>query len=190
MGEKLLSVQRGLKMLYSCGSYKGYTYIYDTEDNSCELVSSRKLNEIDVHMLGISNLDFNKLRMLYGIESVNDKIQLCSYGVEFGEYYYCDEINLCICLGVPTSCDMRFSIEVGLYNVRDIMGRYRHIHSVPDFYDRMNFWIPVQMMDYLIRLSKSGASIYDFDRVMSGALLSNLYIVVDNNRVLSSLVDE
>lgn len=181
-------------MFYDCGSLGNYSYIFDTEDNSCELVDKSRLQGVHVEELfDRGSIQPAKLKMLYsfkGVNLVSSMYNICIYNigvstinlnvrlvdlrgknVEYQSEDYCNEMTDFCYDGYM----LFLMLTHGTFNEtgnlvsfplyrRLIIGAFMYI-GIP---------IPAQMLYYMDRFVKS----HDFeslDRIFGGFLFSNFH---------------
>lgn len=182
-------------MFYDCGSVDNYSYIFDTEDGSCELVKQDSLVDIEINKLADrGSLSPVKLKMLFGFKDyANNSMmyRICTY-------YINENIVLHVRLHIRL---VYLSKDVKYYTIRtsqeykdfcyngymlflvvtsgshDMVGKlcskpnFRHL--VFNYVDYLGIQLPLQMLPYMNRLAKEH-NFYELDRAFGGFIFSNL----------------
>lgn len=186
-------------MFYECGQLNNYVYVYDSDDNTCELVKKKRLKDSGIVLSNeciMNSFDIARLRMMYPFESdiVSLYYDAFSYKVEFKNR----EIIL---IDVSFRIFDRLKILKVYNGVGDILESlcfgnsnkflFLEIHQADTFQepieselpfrcirrisDIIGYPVPPQMFTYIMNLVK----IHDFDsidRAMCGSLFKNLVI--------------
>lgn len=109
-------------MYYRVGHWKDYSFVYDSDDNSCEMIRDVVLGKssIGVENLFVKYFDINKMRMLYGFKE--DQID-CLYSKKLvGFTAKMDEGN--------TRVDTRFTLTMYIIPKQLIIySEYRNLYS-------------------------------------------------------------
>lgn len=56
-------------MFYTVGQWRKYSFVYDSDDGSCEMVLSSKLKEVGCKKFKGNQSEFSKLRVVYGFNN-------------------------------------------------------------------------------------------------------------------------
>lgn len=182
-------------MFYYCGSIEDYSYVYDTSDNSCELVKNEKLDGILVQKKADrGSLSLSKLKMLYGFtETTFDLVLgLCEYEIGFiGIGKECAHLYL-RCVDMSSNAVLfrgssLYDFKYDNYIMFLIIHQIYNFTSNPEFRSTpslskliiesegsyMCLPVPLQMVDYTVKLAKAH-NFKGLDRAYGGAIFTNL----------------
>lgn len=178
-------------MFYDIGSIGRYIYVFDSDDNSCELVKSSDIKKSGVVLSSMSKqkVNIHKLAMLYNLGSgINNALglDLCSYSVGFNEIY----VDLVLRIILIYTKDLRIAVGgqyekfmydkwdnkfVILLNVEPLVDNQYMISATTPILTRFEYYghqskaegwgtlIPLQMMNYILNLAK----MHDLKGIMS-----------------------
>ena len=97
-------------MFYKVGRYKSRSFIYDTEDNSCELIKNTRLNLLDMKISAMKQpcISINKVRLMYNLEDgvwTGYEKHICYYKLIIKDTDYCYSITCSLDFRfIPSNC--------------------------------------------------------------------------------------
>lgn len=190
-------------MFYDCGSIDDCVYVFDSEDETCELINRGRLAISGLNAKKFENKGIfhkAKLKMLYGFkgDDISSVLQLCSYWVNFTDYnaykirlyfrltnmlndyvgYSSDKYEVQELHDFCYNYYMLFLVVEPVYS--DMIGGM--FESYPSFKllsisEERFFGIPVplQMFYYIVRLAKMHNFI-EMNRALAGLLYENIAV--------------
>lgn len=187
-------------MFYDCGLLNDYRYVYDSDDDSCELVDNKKLLDSNIVVSNeyiSGSFDIPRLRMMYNFK--NDAYSLflnvCSYRIIFDNsdvfllylnFRIFDIVDVLEDYNMPI--DELKSVRFGNSNKFLFMELYKpHLFynsrsTKPSLrcirYVFFGFPVPVQMFIYVMNLAKM-SDFDSIDRAFNGALFKNMRVKSD-----------
>lgn len=158
-------------MFYEVGKYRDWVFIYDSSDETCEMVEYQSLKESGVayKKRGMQIANFSKIRMMYGFEKYWDVLYkpLLSYELEVEVPNWCAHIPLGLGIRIIPKEVLSSSNKISIHNCVILIqvnnyrsefvpkeGMFRTIKSKYKVgYD--GIVIPMEMLSYIMRLREN-----------------------------------
>lgn len=122
-------------LFYKVGEYKGYFFVYDTEDNSCELISNSSLRKsgLKIERFISNKCNYHKILAVYNFKEVNGIFTLPLF-----------DYILYMMLDTGDMYKVTFKLDIIMIKYSNLTDRYLElfVESLNENYGYMDEYVP------------------------------------------------